>query len=122
VLLPQIHSAFPLVVDTCVLQLPISTLGETASASQVLLKGPVVRACWCTIRIEPWVCPYANKHIGENGLQTLSKKDILRYFDKGMNEYSSVFGKHKGVEFSLREHMALGILDMPIIMAHIVRE
>jgi hypothetical protein len=37
--------AFPLVVDTCVLQPPISTSGETASASQVLPKGPVIRVC-----------------------------------------------------------------------------
>jgi hypothetical protein len=56
-----IHFVFPLVVDTCVLQPPIATLGETASASQVLLKGPVVRACWCIVRDEPWVFPCANK-------------------------------------------------------------
>jgi hypothetical protein len=53
--------AFPLVVDTCVLQPPIATSGETASAPQVLPKGPVVRACWCIVRVEPWVCPCANK-------------------------------------------------------------
>jgi hypothetical protein len=45
-----IHFAFPLVVDTYVLQPPIATSGETASASQVLPKGPVVGVCWCTIR------------------------------------------------------------------------
>jgi hypothetical protein len=55
------HFAFPLVVDTCVLQPPIATSSETASASQVLLKGPVVRVCWCTVRVEPWVFPCANK-------------------------------------------------------------
>jgi hypothetical protein len=49
--------AFPLVVDTYVLQPPIATSGETASASQVFPKGLVVRACWCAIRVEPWVCP-----------------------------------------------------------------
>jgi hypothetical protein len=54
------HFAFPLVVDTCVLQPLIATLGETASASQVFLKGPVVRACWCIVRVEPWVYPCAN--------------------------------------------------------------
>jgi hypothetical protein len=27
----------------------------------VLPKGPVVRACWCTLRVEPWVFPCANK-------------------------------------------------------------
>jgi hypothetical protein len=43
---PWIHFSFPLVVDTCVLQPPIATLGETASTLQVLPKGPVVRACW----------------------------------------------------------------------------
>jgi hypothetical protein len=53
--------AFPLVVDTCVLQPHIATLGENASALQVFLKGPVVRAYWCAVRVEPWVCPYANK-------------------------------------------------------------
>jgi hypothetical protein len=60
-LLYWIHFAFPLVVDTCVLQPPIVTSGETASASQVLPKGPVVRACWCVVRVEPWVYPCANK-------------------------------------------------------------
>jgi hypothetical protein len=54
---------FPLAVDTCVLQHPISTLGETASASQVLPKGPIVRDCWCVVRFEPWVCPRANKRL-----------------------------------------------------------
>jgi hypothetical protein len=53
--------AFPLVVDTCVLQPPIATSGETASTSQVFPKGPVVRAFRCTIRAEPWVFPYSNK-------------------------------------------------------------
>jgi hypothetical protein len=52
--------AFTLVVDTCVLQPPISTSGETSSASHVFLKGPVVRAYWCTVRVEPWVCPCPN--------------------------------------------------------------
>jgi hypothetical protein len=51
---------FPLVVDICFLQPPIATSGETASASQVWSKGPVVRACWCAIRVEPWVYPCAN--------------------------------------------------------------
>jgi hypothetical protein len=55
------HFAFPLVVDTCVLQPPIVTSGETASDSQMFLKWIVVRACWCTVRFEPWVCPCANK-------------------------------------------------------------
>jgi hypothetical protein len=55
-----IHFVFPLVIDICVLQPPIDTLGEDASTSQVLPKGPVVRACWCTFGAEPWVCPYAN--------------------------------------------------------------
>jgi hypothetical protein len=39
---------------------PIDTSGETASSSQFLLKGPVVRACWCAIGVEPRVCPCAN--------------------------------------------------------------
>jgi hypothetical protein len=43
------------------LQPPIVASGETAYASQVLLKGPIVRACWCAIRDEPWVCPYTKK-------------------------------------------------------------
>jgi hypothetical protein len=46
---------FPLVVDTYVMQPPITTSGETASALQVLPKGLVVRDCWCAIRVEPWV-------------------------------------------------------------------
>jgi hypothetical protein len=47
----------------CVLQPPIATLSETASASQVLPKEPIVRACWCVIRTEPWVCPCINRVI-----------------------------------------------------------
>jgi hypothetical protein len=27
----------------------------------VFPKGPVVRACWCTVKTEPWVCPCGNK-------------------------------------------------------------
>jgi hypothetical protein len=50
-----------LVVDACVLQPPIATSGETSSASQVLPKGPIVRVCWCIVRVEPWVFSYANK-------------------------------------------------------------
>jgi hypothetical protein len=40
---------------------PIATSGEIASASQVFLKGLVVRACWCALGAEPWVCPCAKK-------------------------------------------------------------
>jgi hypothetical protein len=40
---------------------PTAGSGETASASQVLPKGSVARACWCTLGAEPWVCPCANK-------------------------------------------------------------
>jgi hypothetical protein len=32
--------------------LPIGTLGETASSSEVLLKAPVIRACWCDLGVE----------------------------------------------------------------------
>jgi hypothetical protein len=36
-------------------------LGETTSASQVLLKGPIARDFWCALGAKPWVCPYAKK-------------------------------------------------------------
>jgi hypothetical protein len=49
-----------MVVDTCVMQSPIATSGETASSSQVFPKRPIVRACWCIVRDEPWVFPCAN--------------------------------------------------------------
>jgi hypothetical protein len=39
VLVFWVYFAFPLVVDICVPQPPIATLGETASTSQVLPKG-----------------------------------------------------------------------------------
>jgi hypothetical protein len=61
VLLSWIHFAFPLVIDTNVLQNPIATLVETSSASQLLSKGPIVRACWCVVRAKPWLWTYANK-------------------------------------------------------------
>jgi hypothetical protein len=50
-----------LVVDTFVLQPPIATSSETASTSQVLSKGLVVRACWCIVRVEPRVYTCTNK-------------------------------------------------------------
>ena len=56
-----LNIAFPLVVDTCFLQPLIATSCETASVSQVFPKGPIVRACWCALGAEPWVCPCANK-------------------------------------------------------------
>jgi hypothetical protein len=67
----------PLVVDISVLQPPpIATSGEIASASQVLPKGLVVRACWCALGAEPWVCPCANKWFrcrDENILKGMSR-------------------------------------------------
>jgi hypothetical protein len=39
---------------------PIATSGETSSTSQVLLKGTIVRVCWCVVRAKPWVCPFSN--------------------------------------------------------------
>jgi hypothetical protein len=40
---------------------PASTSGETSSASQVLLKGSVVRVLLvCCCSVEPWVYPYTN--------------------------------------------------------------
>jgi hypothetical protein len=32
----------------------------------VLPKGPIVRACWCIVRVEPWVYPCANNY-GDEG-------------------------------------------------------
>jgi hypothetical protein len=58
-----IHFAFPMVVDTCVLQPPIATSGETASSPRVFLKGPMCRDFWCVVRVEPWVFPCANSTI-----------------------------------------------------------
>ena len=55
------HFAYLLVVDTCVLQPLIASSGEIASASQVLPKGPVVRACWSTVRTKPRVSTCSNK-------------------------------------------------------------
>jgi hypothetical protein len=51
-----------MVVDTCVLQPLIASSGEIASALQVLQKGLVVRVCWCTVRVEPWVFPCAKNY------------------------------------------------------------
>jgi hypothetical protein len=63
VLLPWIHFAFPLVVDTCVLQPPIATLGETASAPRVLPIGLVVRACWCVVEeLNPGSAPVPTEY------------------------------------------------------------
>jgi hypothetical protein len=40
---------------------PTSTLGETSSALQVLLKGPIVRVLLVhCCSVEPWVYPCAN--------------------------------------------------------------
>jgi hypothetical protein len=48
----------PLIVDIFVLQPPhLATSCETASASQVLSKGPVVRACCCALGVNPGSAP-----------------------------------------------------------------
>jgi hypothetical protein len=52
---------YPYANNIYVLQPPIATSGETASTSQMCLKGPIVRDCWCTLGFEPWVYPYAKK-------------------------------------------------------------
>jgi hypothetical protein len=41
----------PLVVDISFCNPLIAASGETASASQVLPKGPVARACWCALGV-----------------------------------------------------------------------
>jgi hypothetical protein len=33
--------------------LPIATSGETSSSPQVFPKGPIVRVCWCIVRVNP---------------------------------------------------------------------
>jgi hypothetical protein len=55
--------AILMVVDTCVLQPSIATSGETASASQVLPKGPVVRAYWRVVRVEPLGLPLCQQMV-----------------------------------------------------------
>jgi hypothetical protein len=60
----------PLVVDISFLQPPLlATSGETASASQVLPKGPVVRACWCALGVNPGSAPVpTNGSIAKTGI------------------------------------------------------
>jgi hypothetical protein len=95
VLFPWIHFAFPLVAETCVLQPPIATSGETTSASQVLPKWPIVRACWCTVRVETWVCPCANKwfHCRDHDLFEgmsrwfPSKKEIQKWIEEKERDF-----------------------------------
>jgi hypothetical protein len=52
---------------------PASTSGETASASQVLSKGSVVRVLLVRcLSVEPWVCPCANIFL-EVAYQTVTR-------------------------------------------------
>jgi hypothetical protein len=96
VLFPWIHFALPLVVDTCVLQPPIATLGETASASQVLLKGPVVRACWCIVRVEPWVYPCANILEGMSRWFP-SKTKIQKWIEEQEKDFAEAQNKNPNI-------------------------
>jgi hypothetical protein len=104
-LLFSIHFVFPLVVDNCVLQPPIATSGETVSASQVLLKGPVVRACWCAIRVEPWVFPSTNKWFccqDQDLLEGMSrwfpsKTEIQKWIDKQENDFAKAQNKNHNI-------------------------
>ena len=92
---------FPLVVDISILKPPIATSGETAYTSQVLPKGPVVRACGCALGVEPWVYPCANKWFccqDRNILEGISRwfpskieihkwiEDQEKYFTKSHNK------------------------------------
>jgi hypothetical protein len=68
--------AFPLVVDTCVLQPPIAT--------------------WCAIRVEPWFCPYANKWLCCHDMYLLegmstwfpSKIEIHKWIEEQEKEFA----------------------------------
>jgi hypothetical protein len=80
------HPAFLLVVDTCVLQPPIATLGETSSASQVFSKGPLFSVCCCAIRVEPWVCPCANRW----HFQLFALEGLIVSYSQGEKNYNYV--------------------------------
>jgi hypothetical protein len=82
----------PLVVDICVLQPPIATSGETASASQVLPKGPVVRACWCALGVEPWVCPCANNVTSQDSPPLCEAWGILYLLDTHFIKHKACIG------------------------------
>jgi hypothetical protein len=71
----------------------IATLGETASASQVFLKGKVVRGFWCTLGAEPWVCPCANKWFYCRDLNLL--EGMSRWFPSKTNIHKWIEDKEK---------------------------
>jgi hypothetical protein len=77
-------------------------LGEIASASQVLSKGPVVRSCWCALGVEPWVCPCANKwfyYQDRNHLEGMlrwfsSKIEIQKWIDDQEKDFAEAQNKN----------------------------
>jgi hypothetical protein len=115
VLLFWIHFECILVVDTCVLQPPISTSSKTASTLQVFPKGPLVRACWCVVRVEPWVCPYANKwlclqdqHLLEGMSRWFpSKTKIQKWIEE--QERESVKAQNKNHSLSTKDWLGIYI-------------
>ena len=121
-LFPWIHFVFPLVVDTCALQPPIATSGETASALQVLLKGPVVRACWCIVRFEPWVFPFPNKWFCCRDLNLLegmsrwfpSKTEIQKWIEDQERDFAEAQNKkpNLNIEDWLERYTFIDIHDI----------
>jgi hypothetical protein len=76
-----------------------------SSASQVLLKGLVVRVCWYTIRVEPWVYPFANKsfhcrdrHLLE-GMSRLfpSKTEIQKWIEEQERDFVEAENKNPSI-------------------------
>jgi hypothetical protein len=91
-----------LVVDIYVLQPPIATSGGTSSSLQLFLKGPIVRACWCALGDEPWVCPCANKWFrwsDQNFLEGMprwfpSKTNIHKWIEDQENVFAKAHNKN----------------------------
>jgi hypothetical protein len=88
---------------------PINASSETISASHVLWEGPIVRACWCTLRAKPWVHPCANKWFccrDKNLLEGMSrwfpsKIDIQKWIEDQEKDF--IEARNKNLDLSTED-------------------
>jgi ribonuclease HI len=84
----------------------------------VFLKGPVARACWCTLGAEPWVCPFANTGAGVVFISPTQETISLSYkleFETTNNveEYETlVLGLRAAKDMKIEELTVFGDVEL----------
>jgi hypothetical protein len=92
----------------------IATLGETSCTSQMSLKGPIVRFCWCVVIFEPWVFSCGNRWYPKNPYM----KEYI-YFPPTFSSTSFVNGvgngscKHESFNFLISTQIQSPLVFFP---------